>query len=303
MHWAVECGAQTAELRAPLARHGFTLLEMILATFVSVLLMGALYVAVDMQLRHEQLGRDAIERDTLARALFSRMTNEIKACVTPAGPVPPPPKAASTPTTASSSTPSTTTPNTGSSAGTPTTTSNSASSTPTSTASSSTSTALRDTIQFTLGVQGTENTLTLYVSRLPRELDDPRAPTVSDLRLISYWLATDGTKPVGLARREFKRVTSEEANGSAPASMPDETPHIIADEVVSLQFRYFDGVSWYDTWDGTATGFDGLTPLGPPLLIEIVMGMVVPGGDSGGRPDLKVYRHVVSIATADGVVQ
>src|SRR5438132_4021776 len=107
MQREVERGAQSAErgalcaprfaLRAPLPRHGFTLLEMILATFVSVLLMGALYVAVDIQLRHAQLGRDAIEQDTLARALFARMTNEIKACVTPAGPVPPPPKPASAP--------------------------------------------------------------------------------------------------------------------------------------------------------------------------------------------------------------
>jgi hypothetical protein len=281
---------------------------MILATFVSVLLMGALYVAVDIQLRHAQLGRDAIEQDTLVRALFARMTNEIKACVTPAGPVPPPPRPASTPAAGSSSptsTTPTTTSNTTSSTTTSTPSSNSGSSSPSST-SSSTSTLLRDTIQFTLGVQGTANTLTLYVSRLPRELDEPRSPTVSDLRLISYWLATDGTNPIGLARREFKRVTADEANGSqATASTPDEAANLIADEVKSLEFRYFDGVSWYDTWDGTATGFDGLTPLGPPLLIEIVLGMVVPSGDihSGGRPSLKFYRHVVSIATADGVVQ
>ncbi len=42
-------------------RRAFTLLEMLLATAVSVLLMGALYVAMDVQIRHARIGRDRIE--------------------------------------------------------------------------------------------------------------------------------------------------------------------------------------------------------------------------------------------------
>jgi hypothetical protein len=155
-------------------------------------------------------------------------------------------------------------------------------------------------MQFTLGVQGTPTTLTLYVSKLPSELDNSRAEIVSDLRLISYWLATDGTRPLGLARQEFKRVTSDEANGAV--ALPVK---LLAEEVQSLEFRYFDGQTWTDSWDGTEAGLDGATPTGPPALIEITLGIVVPSVDnhSRGQASLKYYRHVVSIATADGVAQ
>src|SRR5438132_792583 len=88
-------------------RRGFTLLEMLLATFVSVLLMGALYVAMDVQIRHARAGRDVIEQSTLARALKARITNEIMKCVTtvapaPAPPLSTPPKDGSTPAAGSS---------------------------------------------------------------------------------------------------------------------------------------------------------------------------------------------------------
>ena len=282
-------------------RPGFTLLEMLLATFVSVLLMGAVYVAVDIQLRHADAGRDAIGRDSLGRALLAAMTNDIKRCVNQVAPTLPPAtstsSSASSLAAASSTTPSTTSSNVTPSASA---TSNSGASSPATGSPASALPATGDTMQFTLGVRGTPTTLTLYVSKLPKELDSSRAEMVSDLRLISYWLANDGTRPLGLARQEFKRVTSDEANGAA--GLPVK---LLADEVQSLEFRYFDGQSWVDTWDGTELGLDGLTPIGPPLLIEITLGIAMPNMDnhSRGQVSLKYYRHVVSIATADGVAQ
>src|SRR5262245_28808571 len=59
------------------ARSAFTLLEMMLATGIAVLLLGALYVAVDLQLRHASDARDVIEQTTLARTLLNRMANDI----------------------------------------------------------------------------------------------------------------------------------------------------------------------------------------------------------------------------------
>src|SRR5262245_33822118 len=64
-------------------RRGFTLLEMLLATLISALLMGAVYVAFGLQIRQAQIGRDIIEESTLAHSLLARMTSDIKKCVTP----------------------------------------------------------------------------------------------------------------------------------------------------------------------------------------------------------------------------
>jgi prepilin-type N-terminal cleavage/methylation domain-containing protein len=296
-------------------RRGFTLLEMLLATLISALLMGAMYVAFDNQIRHAQAGRDIIEQSTLAHSLLARMAGDIKKCVTPIAPVRPPPLSL---TPSSSSTPAA-----GASTGTPA----SASTNPASANSSSTTTTAnsttspgsgtspgtpstppppRDTIQFLLGVQGGPNSLTLYISQLPTELDRSREEILSDLRLVSYWVATDGSQPLGLVRRECLQVTADQATGSSAAANPStEGAHMMAEEVQSLQFRYFDGKEWVDTWDGSATGVDGLTPIGPPMLIEITIGILAPSGDNRtwGQPNLKLYRHVVPILTADGTVR
>ena len=63
----------------------------------------------------------------------------------------------------------------------------------------------------------------------------------------------------------------------------------------SLQFEYFDGQSWQDSWDGTQVGSDGVTPIGPPAAVAITIGLARPGTD-----EVKTYRHVVAIRTANG---
>src|SRR6266849_5262814 len=86
--------AESPRAKSQHSRPAFTLLEMLLATFVSVLLMAALYVAMEVQLKHAQSGRDRIEQATLARALLNRIAADIVHSVTPAAPtpwVPPPP--------------------------------------------------------------------------------------------------------------------------------------------------------------------------------------------------------------------
>jgi hypothetical protein len=109
-----------------------------------------------------------------------------------------------------------------------------------------------------------------------------------------------------LARREFKQVTAEAAQSFlSAASVGVEEADIIAPEVVSLQFRYFDGTSWLDSWDGSQTGPDYLTPIGPPSAVEITLGILVPSSDnhSWSQPSPRYYRHVVPILTANGVAR
>src|ERR1700723_751075 len=61
-------------------RSGYTLVEVLLALMIAVLLLGALYVAVDLQLRSAQQGRDTVEQSTIVRAAFSRFDSDA-ACV------------------------------------------------------------------------------------------------------------------------------------------------------------------------------------------------------------------------------
>src|SRR5438552_1708248 len=66
----------------PTKRPAFTLLEMMLATAIAVLLLAALYAAVDLQLRHTEAARDVVEQTTLARTLLNRMSNDIAPSLT-----------------------------------------------------------------------------------------------------------------------------------------------------------------------------------------------------------------------------
>jgi prepilin-type N-terminal cleavage/methylation domain-containing protein len=292
-------------------RSGFTLLEMLLATLISALLMGAIYVAFDLQIRHAQEGRDIIEQSTLVHSLFARMTSDIKKCVGPIAPVQPlrlslTPSSGTATAGTSSGTPASGTTNSGSTNSTATTDASSATSSASGTSAGTASTVppSRDTVQYLLGIQGGPNSLTLYISQVPSELDRSRMEILSDLRLVSYWVATDGSRPLGLVRREFAQVTADQATGSSAAANPStEGAHMLAEEVQSVQFRYFDGTNWVDTWDGSTLGPDGLTPIGPPMLIEISMAVLAPSGDnpSWGQPSLKLYRHVVPVLTADGI--
>jgi hypothetical protein len=239
---------------------------------------------MDMQYRHVQAGRDVIEQSTLARALLARITNDITASVGPAVPTPlvplsPPPASAAGGSIA---------PATGAAS-----------------ASSDSSSSLpppANTPDFNLALQGDSSRLTLYSSRLPRELAYSRTTPVSDLRLITYWLAQENGKPLGLARREFTGITADDANAFSKTTLPNDPALVIAEEVKSLAFRYFSGSDWTDQWDGTQTGADLLTPVGPPSAIEIQVGIVVPSTDDRPvkKPSLTYYRHVVAIPTANG---
>ena len=162
-------------------------------------------------------------------------------------------------------------------------------------------------MQFNLWVQGDTNWIMLYISRVPRELnpipgaDTDAQPSLSDLRRVSYWLA-GGSTPIGLARQEVTMVTSDQAMADVPPSIPDEASMVIAEEVKSLTFSYWDGTTWQDSWDGTAPGADGSTPVGPPVAIAVTLGIATPGPDglTNANQPLKLHRHVVFLATANG---
>jgi hypothetical protein len=293
-------------------RPAYTLLEVLVASAVGVLLMGALYMAISVQLRHAQIGRDLLEQSLLSRALLARMDKDIRLSLGP-----PLPAAsgssggggASSMMSGGGSGSSGASGATGaSSTGTGGNTGSNSTASSTSGASSATSTS--GSVQFNLWVQGDTSWIMLYISRVPRELtavtdsDSEDQPLSSDLRRVSYWLAGGADSPLGLARQEVAAVTSDQEMAVVPPGIPDEASMVIAEEVKSLQFSYFDGNAWQDTWDGTAAGPDGSTPVGPPLAIAITLGIASDSGSSGNADQpLKLYRHVVPLVTANGATQ
>src|SRR5207248_926511 len=78
-------GDHAVTLRPP-RRPGFTLLEMLLASVIALLLLGALYVAMNMTVRQTQENRDAVDADHLAQSVFNRMTLDLGSTL---GPLPP----------------------------------------------------------------------------------------------------------------------------------------------------------------------------------------------------------------------
>jgi prepilin-type N-terminal cleavage/methylation domain-containing protein len=240
-------------------RRGFTLLEVLLSAAIGVLLMAALYVAMNVQLDHAQAGREAVEQSLLVRAVLRRMSNDIT-----------PSLAAEVPAS-----------NTGAAG---------ASNAP------------------TFNLRGDSERMILWVSRISSDLSPllTNQPVTSDIRRVTYWMASTG----GLARQEIKLATSDDALVTVSPNIPDEANFVIAEEVQSATFRYFDGTAWQNSWDGTqasstsgsqASSTSG-SPMGPPLAIEITLVVATPNSQSqaGDNSNFKTYRHVVAIPTANG---
>jgi prepilin-type N-terminal cleavage/methylation domain-containing protein len=261
-------------------RNGFTLLEVLLAMSIGVTLLGALYVAVDLQVRQAQFGRELVEEANFARSLLTRMNDPIASAINL-----PNPARFRSPSTKGGSASS-------AASGMTSTTGGTSTSTPTTTQA-----GVTDAITIPYGIQGDSGLLSLYISKvLKNEIlttngDVP--PPVSDTRRITYWLA-----PGGLAMQEVKIITSQDVTNLMPPNLSEDAYQVLAAEVRSLTFSYFDGTTWQDSWDSTTPGADGVTPIGPPRAVAIVVGLAKIG--TSGDGDLTLHRHVVSVAAANG---
>ncbi len=288
--------SHTIRERASRGRSGFTLLEVILATSIAMLLLWGVYTSINVQLNYTQQGRDVTEQSSLARSLFTRIANDVE----PSIGLPDPglfrakeEEGAAPGGTTGGTTNGTTEED-----------------------------ILADDVGTTrvLAVQGDTTMLRLYVSRVPREAyverntleeqpedaedaegDGNPEQIVSDQREIVYWLVEEG-RETGLARQEVRRVTADFESVPIAMGQSDESKHIIAEEVRSVSFAYWDGTAWFDEWDGNELGADGVTPKGPPLAIEVLITMEFPGPTLDHDPVQRTYRHVIHIPTANGPV-
>jgi prepilin-type N-terminal cleavage/methylation domain-containing protein len=246
-------------------RSGFTLLEVMLASAIAVLMMAALYVAIQVQIREMDEGRSRVDRTALARAIFNRVSQDLAPSLSPIAP---------TPTSNSSSSNS-------SGTGTATTEPNSMTTTTTS------------PFVFQIGVRGDGSQVSIYLTRLNRSLvapaDAANAPVGCDIRRITYYWASGR----GLMRQEIRAVTMDDVEIEPTAE--DENSLLLASEIEEFTVSYFDGTSYVDSWDGSQPGPDGTTPMGPPRAIKITLSIRLVNEE-----EPKTFSHVIAIPAAPG---
>lgn len=277
-------------------RSAFTLLEVMLASVLAVILMAALYVALDVQLRLANDGREAVQQATVVRAIVHRINADLVNGLGPVAPVP-----------------STATTNTMGTTGTSGMTGTGMESTDASGAIVEMVTTTTSVIPFRAGVIGVSfanddsGRLTIFVSRVAgvgRDVDETgEMPNATDIRRITYWQTANG-----LARQEIPWVTSEAVQASTEPVIEEgkeESDYVIAEEVIRIQFEFWDPASqgWLSDWDGQEPGPDGVTPKGPPAAIRVKFWMRIPDPSSdaaSGAMIEKEYRHTIAIMAASG---
>lgn len=213
-------------------RMGFTLLEVLLALTLSVILLGAIFTAMDQSWRLTSSGRIEMERAQLARALVRRLTVDVRSIAF----VPPPVVESEE---ESSSSPATTT--------------------------GATSTEVEEVTTSSFGIRGDGLRVEMQISRPRRDLEfaanvdgNTIETRTSDLRVVSYQLGaaggTAGTAATGLVRTEGDRLASLQVENQGGNELSLSASQVLAPEVIQLQFRYFDGLAWYPTWDSEQAG-------------------------------------------------
>lgn len=176
---------------------------------------------------------------------------------------------------------------------------------------------------------GEPNFVSIDISRLPRidqyhpsiVSEQERSNTLADVKTVSYFVSQSngpnqkrsanafqvpqGQTVVsgGLFRRQVDRSVAK-FEGLESFGEPDLYSELVAQEVVEVSFRYFDGNNWFTEWDSEEMG-------GFPLAVEMYVlidparvGSVRTGGSSStNREDLETYRAVVHIPAAEIVEQ
>lgn len=233
-------------------RTGFTLVEVIAALAIGTILLAAVYSMLEIMMKSIRVGKEAVQSLQVVRGTAIRLQTDIRQNIS---------LLSSAPSVQQSTT---TTPTAGAGAG----------------AGAETPTV--EAAQYNFCVQGDELTLTLYVSQSPRySVVDAETPNsvFSDQRIITY-TCQSGT---GLVRSESMNVLG------ASAGDPSQQQEVLASEVKSMQFRYFDPVNatWTNTWDGTSQG--------PPSAIEVTLVVEMPPIPGTAPRPATNHRLVVAI--------
>ena len=162
------------------------------------------------------------------------------------------------------------------------------------------------------GLFGTEVSLRLTAAApsrkavyVPLGSQVPGMARACDLLTVGYQLGdasqTMSAKPSGLARLEGDRLQQELARQNGDMQTQMAGLQMVAPEVTSLYFAYFDGYQWRTDWDSQA--FGGL-PMAVEVLLEITTPPRVfrPGYSASSRqPTSQSFRLVVSLPLAKAI--
>jgi prepilin-type N-terminal cleavage/methylation domain-containing protein len=282
-------------------RAGFTLLELLLATLIAAMLLGALYMALSITLQQTQASRDAVETDTVARGVFNKITLDLTGAL---GPLPPKSGGNAAGSGGESTAPAPTPVDPAASAD-PTAVTTPAdpaamdpnAADPSNPGATDNATAVAADYTFQAGVIGEEKKLVVYTSKVPEAFG--HFPGIglgrSDLRQVIYWFEPG----VGLCRQERPWITADGVRDSIEPNLDAVGIAVLAEEVVDLFFEYFDGTgSSSGTWDGSAPGPDGVTPLGPPRAVRVTLVLSIPV--PRGEPIQRQVSQVIPVRAAPG---
>lgn len=156
------------------------------------------------------------------------------------------------------------------------------------------------------GLYGNQYELRLDCSRLPRvdqysamytQTSEGVAPSIpSDVKNVSYFLQTadssqasvtspTGSTAMGLVRREMDRAAASFASQDGSLDAAEHPGNLLAAEVNYLEFRYWDGTTWYTEWDSEQMG-------GLPTAIEITVGIDPTAGQNLEDMDVKAVTDL-----------
>ena len=311
VHALLRSCAPALQRSRALAHHsGFTLLEVVLAITLSVVLLSALYLTLNLHYRHAKAGRELTDEAAIVRSVLARISDDINGQLSPMNPLLYKKTSGTTimgntfggggggSTSQNSSSQNSSTQNS-SSQNSSTLNNSSQSSSSQSGSSQSSQTSTGNTVVVNLGVFGEADRLVLTGSWLPKDLTriQEGQTQTSDLRRVVYWLVRTGSK-TGLARQELTNVTAQDA-GNLPPEVSDPGSFVIAPEVTKFSLEYFDGTQWQTSWDGTALDASSSLPIGPPALIAINITIARPAHAAGEKARETNYRHVVAIPSAN----
>ncbi len=257
-------------------RVGYTLLEVVLSVALALILLAALYTAMDLELRQADIGRELVQQATVSRSIVQKMGTDITPALAPVMPV----KASTTvdPTTGLAVDPATMTTE----------------------ADAATMEALQESAPYIAGIVGEEKSITLFIARNgagnPKQDGMNVAPT--GVRRVTYWMIEGG-----LARQELTSILNEvtKSTKSGPdLTQGDEMSYLFAEEVIDATFEYWDGASWATSWDGSQLGADNKTMIGPPLAVRVTLTLQLPPQNPREEPIQKIIKHTFALQAAPG---
>jgi hypothetical protein len=349
-------------------RPAYTLLEIVVAVSIGMIILGALYWAIESQLSHADTARDVIEQSTLARSLCQKIEADVERSLgtldparvfimvnpnTPSGPIggqsgggagTTPGGGGTTRARSVAFSPDgqmlvSRTADDSASKGSGSGTGSSTSKTPSQNSWSVLNADGQPTsmMSFNIAVQGTSDSLVIYISRAPRlyattdgsngltpngNADAMSGPSgssqallltqqTSDIRQVTYQMGNNSNGEYGLTRQEVVMVQGDDGSGTMITTIgSDVSAQLLSSEVLDIEFRYLDNDpqngdgGWVENWPTDATDYnvfsDSRVPIGPPLAIEITMTIQPHSSDSGRTFDPVTYRHVIPIICANG---